>query len=238
MRKLEEFEKELNLDLGKYGGFFVHFNDRRICDIIAELVNTNIDVNADDVNAQIEAVENDIYDNLSDIVKNWIINYLKNKMQINYINELQEKALIFLFAKYNTSMAKLEEIRSVLEKIFANNPPTHTDRRVEELKVIYDARKSFYKKAQVELIGEWSFLHSSLKKIHLYSYNTLVCTIEYVNVFDRFYQLHIGEFSQTTLRHIKEFLKQYFFCSDVNINKKDIHKMSDTLVNIHDVIKK
>ena len=93
----------------------------------------------------------------------------------------------------------------------------------EELKTMYDKRKSFYKKAYIEYYIEWSELHSKLTKLKLYSYNTLVCTIEYVNTTERFYHLHNMElFSQTTLRHIKEFLLQLFYCKNIKLTKKDI----------------
>ena len=93
----------------------------------------------------------------------------------------------------------------------------------EELKIIYDKRKSFYKKAYIEYYTEWNELNSRLTKLKLYSYNTLVCTIEYVNNEERFYHLHnIELFSQTTLRHIKEFLLQLFYCKNIKLTKKDV----------------
>jgi len=65
-----------------------------------------------------------------------------------------------------------------------------------DLEVRYDSRKSFYGKARVETDG-------NNKK--LYSYNTLVAEIK-----DGTPIVH-GTYSQTTLRHIKEFLKQNGF---------------------------
>ncbi len=65
-----------------------------------------------------------------------------------------------------------------------------------ELKAVYDSRKSFYGKAQVEQEGD---------SIKLYSYNTLVCEIKQGKA-----QIK-GFYSQTTLRHIKEFLLQNGF---------------------------
>lgn len=73
----------------------------------------------------------------------------------------------------------------------------------------YDGRKSFYNKAQVEVDDT----NPRIKK--LYSYNTLVAEIRFgkPKVF--------GTYSQTTLRHIKEFLRQEGFKAD---SKKQILK--------------
>ena len=75
---------------------------------------------------------------------------------------------------------------------------------MKNLETIYDSRNSFYGKAKVEL---------DENQIILYSYGTLVAFIEngiaYIT----------GDYSQTTFRHIKEFLLQNGF---VAINKKQI----------------
>lgn len=67
---------------------------------------------------------------------------------------------------------------------------------ITELKPVYDLRKSFYGKARVE-IGEGSLI--------LWSYKTAVAEIRNgeAKVF--------GTYSDTTLRHIKEFLSQNGF---------------------------
>lgn len=62
----------------------------------------------------------------------------------------------------------------------------------------YDARKSFYGKAHVE---------SDNGVLTLYSYNTPVCRIEG----DKVTLLDLWDSSQTTLRHVKEFLQQNGF---------------------------
>lgn len=67
---------------------------------------------------------------------------------------------------------------------------------IYELKPVYDARKSFYNKAIV-------VINDNRKK--LLSYQTLVAVIE-----DGKAKIN-GTYSQTTLRHIKEFLKQNGF---------------------------
>ena len=75
---------------------------------------------------------------------------------------------------------------------------------MKNLETIYDSRNSFYEKAKVEVLEN---------RINLYSYGTLVAFIEngvaYIT----------GDYTQTTLRHIKEFLLQNGF---VAINKKQI----------------
>ena len=75
-----------------------------------------------------------------------------------------------------------------------------------ELKTRYDKAKSFYNKANI------------LKRdneLILISYFTEVCIIKNKKAFVK------GDYSQTTLRHIKEFLKQNGFKSE---NKKQILK--------------
>ncbi len=63
------------------------------------------------------------------------------------------------------------------------------------LEAKFDARKSFYYKAQVKTEGD---------KKTLFSYGTKVCTIK--NGVARFEPE--AEKSQTTKRHVREFLKQ------------------------------
>jgi len=65
------------------------------------------------------------------------------------------------------------------------------------LKPQYDLRKSFHKKAEVEVHDDNS--------IHLYSYHTEVAIIRGDSVVVN------GTYSQTTLRHLKEFLLQNGF---------------------------
>lgn len=79
----------------------------------------------------------------------------------------------------------------------------------------YDNAKSFYGKAKIKEVNNLKVL---------YSYNTLVCAI-YENCYGKKYMLNwnIQEellFSNTTLRHIKEFLKQYY--NNKEYTKKDI----------------
>lgn len=77
-----------------------------------------------------------------------------------------------------------------------------------ELMARYDARQSFYGKA---LVIELKNGDQALK-----SYNTIVAVIKNGNAFVR------GIYSQTTTRHIKEFLKQNGFYVGTT---KDLEKL-------------
>lgn len=85
-----------------------------------------------------------------------------------------------------------------------------------ELLPIYDSKKSFYHKAIIE---------EENKAIKLYSYNTLVCILLHDNIILNNNVDQSLLFSNTTLRHIKEFLKQFYYNSDHNITKKDLLKL-------------
>lgn len=74
----------------------------------------------------------------------------------------------------------------------------------EELECRFDSRKSFYGKANIK---------DDNGKLVLRSYNTDVSYIHKGNAFVN------GVYSQTTLRHIKEFLKQNGFKAE---NSKQI----------------
>ena len=82
-----------------------------------------------------------------------------------------------------------------MEKIFDVNGINKKLEFVEELQARYDARKSFYKKANIYKDENNAF--------YLLSYNTIVsyCKNGFV--------AHFGKWSQTTTRHQREFEKQY-----------------------------
>ena len=80
-----------------------------------------------------------------------------------------------------------------------------------ELKPIYDGAKSFYRKAMVDYD-----LRSS--QITLYSYDTKVADV-FHDSGDASVAIVYGTHSATTLRHIKEFLRQNGFRAD---SKKQI----------------
>lgn len=77
---------------------------------------------------------------------------------------------------------------------------------MKNLETIYDSRNSFYEKAKVEVLEN---------RINLYSYEALVAYIE------NGFAYITGDYSQTTLRHIKEFLLQNGF---VAVSKKQMMK--------------
>lgn len=87
----------------------------------------------------------------------------------------------------------------------------------EYLIPLYDSRKSFYNKAYIVRVGNL---------VRLYSYNTLV-----LEVGQDYYKLNknINDkllFSNTTSRHIKETLKQFYYKDDRTLTKKEIIKES------------
>lgn len=85
---------------------------------------------------------------------------------------------------------------------------------VMELKPIYDARQSFYGKAQVRVQkNEFNYIRS------LYSYGTLVASI--ICDYDKNIMIckYFGKYSQTTTRHQKEFFKQE------NLSDKEIKEL-------------
>lgn len=101
----------------------------------------------------------------------------------------------------------------------------------KELLTIYDNAKSFYKKAKINIKYDNKGL---VKQVDLLSYNYNIATIKeskliintYIDKWD----------SQTSLRHLKEFIKQYYYIFNYdirkqlddlkgNITKKDIQKI-------------
>lgn len=73
-----------------------------------------------------------------------------------------------------------------------------SDTQVYELTAEYDSANSFYRKALVHVEGHIR---------RLQSYNTIVAEIDT----SRNIAIVFGTYSATTLRHIKEFLKQHSF---------------------------
>ena len=85
--------------------------------------------------------------------------------------------------------------------------------KVYDLNPKYDSANSFYGKAKVMMHtnNKGELIHS------LYSYNTLVA---YINI-DRGHVRVSGTYSKTTLRHIKEFLRQHGKRAE---SKKDVER--------------
>lgn len=103
----------------------------------------------------------------------------------------------------------------------------------EELEAIYDKRKSFYKKAVVEFEENRNDVGSVSRAWKLYSYGTLVCTIFNHTYCEKLYKIHVDDdlLTQTTLRHIREFLLQHFYRENRKLTKKDILTNSDKVYN-------
>lgn len=85
----------------------------------------------------------------------------------------------------------------------------------------YDSAKSFYGKARIETWGGWG------QNANLYSYDTLVAQAGYIGSditgeeYERFGIIlwPAWDYSQTTLRHVKEFMQQNGFC---RMSKREI----------------
>lgn len=99
-------------------------------------------------------------------------------------SDLEEK-------KFTTKLPKVSKVKENLQESLTEAP-------VYSLNPRYDSRKSFYGKAQVDT-GDKNDQNK------LYSYDTLVAEIKDSN------PIVYGTFSQTTLRHIKDWLKQNGF---------------------------
>lgn len=74
--------------------------------------------------------------------------------------------------------------------------------RSYELKPVYDGRKSFYGKAVVVEDGE--------DCATLYSYGVPVCSYDSKHGEGMFMLMDKWDYSATTLRHVREFLRQQF----------------------------
>lgn len=106
-----------------------------------------------------------------------------------------------------------DEVKYVQEDSDGDGVPDHKDcqpnnphaQDTYELRPIHDNRKSFYGKAKVETEADEEHLTK-----RLYSYGTLVAEIK-----DNKPIVH-GTYSATTLRHIKEFLKQNGFKAETS----------------------
>lgn len=104
----------------------------------------------------------------------------------------------------------MKKVENNINKILLDGVCPVLLKNTKYLDVIFDARKSFYKKAYS---GTWR------DALYLVSYSTVVACV-YKN------QLRIyGYFSPTTARHIREFAKQNGFFDDIKCQD-----MKDTAV--------
>ena len=95
------------------------------------------------------------------------------------------------------------EIKDLFQKFYPN-----VEFKIMELCPYYDSVKSFYGKAKVIEIGNDVFLVSYTTVVAFYNRETKIAQV-------------VGTFSPTTLRHIKEFLRQSGFKAET---KKQIMK--------------
>lgn len=85
--------------------------------------------------------------------------------------------------------------------------------RISELEAIHDGRRSFYNKA---------FVIEHTDRTELYSYGTLVVTLKG----GMFYFHTDANYSDTTRRHVREFMIQYFGLGEF-LSKKMIESLMD-----------
>lgn len=86
----------------------------------------------------------------------------------------------------------------------------------KELTPIYENVKSYYKKAEVK---RYYNKYNIIVKYELLSYNTLVLTYKESKIkLNKNIKKELLT-SQTTLRHIKEFIKQYYYLLDEETKK-------------------
>lgn len=95
------------------------------------------------------------------------------------------------------------EIKDLVKQFYPN-----ANMSIMELCPYYDSAKSFYGKAKVIEIGNDVFLVSYTTVVAFYNRETKIAQV-------------VGTFSPTTLRHIKEFLRQSGFKAET---KKQIMK--------------
>lgn len=96
----------------------------------------------------------------------------------------------------------------------------------KELLCIYDTAKSFYNKANIKRYYNKNEL---VYKIELISYKTSILYLKDNKIYFNYKNIKNKKiYSQTTLRHIKEFIKQYYYILELNykniINKEVIKK--------------
>ena len=145
MKKIEELKKDLFI--GDLGDRIRDYDNGYICDIITEIADNNIDIyyadlfewakhNFDiieeankemgapnDIIKQIQqgqfvAFERDLYENLEDILKNYMYDYIEKNLKIEELTEEQnEKLLDWDFSDNNEQLENLiEHINEILEE--------------------------------------------------------------------------------------------------------------------------
>lgn len=100
---------------------------------------------------------------------------------------------------------------------------------VRDLDAIYDARKSFYGKAKVEIRGE----KDDPYLITLYSYGKKIASIT-VRIGKMTVVHNMG--TQTTRRHFREFCRQFGFDSIANLSKHELTCLNGKIIGKDGVI--
>ena len=145
MKKLNLTELRKGLYIGELGDYFVDYDNGYICDIITEIVDNNIDIYYSDLldfakdnfNYINDAItefgkpddffdyikqgeyyyfEQDMYNNLKDILKNYMYNYIENKLNIKEITEEQNNKLLNGF-EFDNNDKTLENLINFINEI-------------------------------------------------------------------------------------------------------------------------
>ena len=142
--KIEDLRKELNL--GELGKYFVDYDNGYICDIITEISDNHVDIYTSDLfdwaknyfcyieeantelgtpkdilqqiqQGQFYYYEQNIYNNLEDIMLNYMYNYIENVLNIKEITEEQYDDLLDFDFNDNNEMLKnlIDHINEVLK---------------------------------------------------------------------------------------------------------------------------
>lgn len=141
--KIEELRKELNL--GELGEYFVDYDNGYICDIITEIADNHINIYTSDLfdwaknyfsyieeantelgtptdilqqiqQGQFYYYEQNIYNNLEDIMLNYMYNYIENVLNIKEITEEQYDDLLDF--DFNDNNEMLENLIDHINEVF------------------------------------------------------------------------------------------------------------------------
>lgn len=143
MKKIEELKKDLFL--GDFGEYFRDYDNGYICDIITEIADNHVDIYYSDLfkwaadnysiieeaneefgtptdiikqiqQGQYLSNERDLYDNLEDILKFYVLDYIEKDLKIQEITEAQADQLEFDI-DYSDNNEQLENIIEQVNEI-------------------------------------------------------------------------------------------------------------------------
>ena len=144
--KIEELKKDLYL--GDYGEEITNYSSGYICDILTEIADNNVDIyyydlfewaknnfsiieeaNEEmginpDITKQIQqgqfySYQRELYENLEDIMKYYVFNYIQETLEIEEITEKQLNELEFEI-DFTDNNEELENINDKIEEIMKN----------------------------------------------------------------------------------------------------------------------